>query len=284
MKLEITGLTKNYGTLRALDGFCFTAECGVYAILGPNGAGKSTLINIITQNLAADSGKVLWDGAEAASLGGAFREILGYMPQQQQMYPRFSVERFLYYIAALKGLEKPEGQINQLIELCNLGEHRKKRLGALSGGMKQRVLIAQALLGDPKLVILDEPTAGLDPKERVRIRNLIAKVGLNRIVLIATHIVSDVELIAQQVLFMNKGVLVESGGVEELYAKMEGLVWDVVVRGEQVEAMSQCHRVVNITQQKDGIHLRIVSDSPVEGGVAVAPCLEDMYLYLLGDI
>lgn len=268
-----------------MNDLSFTAEKGVYALLGPNGAGKSTMMNIITQNLAADKGEVLWNGQRTTELGSAFREILGYMPQQQQVYPRFTVERFLFYMAALKGLEKKAAaeQIGELISLCNLAEQRKKRLGALSGGMKQRVLIAQALLGNPELIILDEPTAGLDPKERVRIRNLVAKIGLDRIVIIATHIVSDVELIAREALFLRKGVLAEQGSIIDLHRKMASSVWDIVVSDADIDKAAKRYSVVNITRQDDGVHLRVVSDTPPENGTLLSPSLEDMYLHLFGE-
>ena len=285
MRLEVKGLSKHYGDVCALRDLSMTAEKGVYALLGPNGSGKTTLMNIITQNLACDEGEVLWDGQPASALGASFREILGYMPQQQQVYPRFTVERFLYYIAALKDLDKAEAsrQIDELTALCNLSDQRKKRLGALSGGMKQRVLIAQALLGQPELIILDEPTAGLDPKERVRVRNLVAQIGLDRIVIIATHIVSDIELIAREAIFLQKGVIAEQGTVGELLGKMAGSVWSVAVHESDVESATRQYRVVNITRQDDGVNLRVISDAPVENGVLTTPTLEDMYMRVFGD-
>jgi ABC-type multidrug transport system ATPase subunit len=283
--LEIKELTKYYGKTLALENVSFTMDNGVYSLLGPNGAGKTTLLNIITQNLISYTGEVLWNGKPIIALGALFRELLGYMPQQQQVYPRFTVERFLFYIAALKGLSKKEAakQIDELIDLCNLVDKRKMRLKTLSGGMKQRVLIAQALLGNPKLIILDEPTAGLDPKERIRIRNLVAKIGLNRIVIIATHIVSDVELIAREVFFLQRGRIIEHGTLDDLYMKMNRFVWDVVVKDDNIDEVTERYRVVNIMRQDDGVHLRVISESPIKGGSLVAPSLEDMYLHLFGD-
>ncbi|MBR6336398.1 MAG: ABC transporter ATP-binding protein, partial [Ruminococcus sp.] len=213
MKLEISSLTKKYGNITALDHFSYTFTPGVYGLLGPNGAGKSTLMNLITDNLKPTSGSISFDGQETAKMGAEFRRLIGFMPQQQGVYPSFTLERFLWYMAALKGMKKPDAKadIERLIGLVNLADARKKRLGGFSGGMKQRALIAQAMLGDPKIVILDEPTAGLDPKERIRIRNLIAEIAFEKIVIIATHVVPDIEFIAKEVLLMSKGRIIDSG-------------------------------------------------------------------------
>ena len=202
MELKIQDLCKSYGKKKALWKFTTEFENGIYGILGPNGAGKSTLLNILTDNLLRDSGSVLYDGEEILNLGASYREIMGYMPQQQQLYDTFTVTHFISYMGTLKGMKSRDiqGRMDELLPLLNLQKVRKKKLKELSGGMKQRVLLLQALLNDPKFLILDEPTAGLDPKERIRIRNLISDLSEDRIVLIATHVVSDIEFISKEIL------------------------------------------------------------------------------------
>ncbi len=209
MQLKITNLTKCFGEVVALDDFSITFNTGVYGILGANGAGKSTMMNLITDNLKRDSGSITFNGKEILELGDDFRAVLGYMPQQQGIYDRMTAESFLSYMARLKGIKGKamKSEIDRVLNLTNLSSVRHKAVGGFSGGMKQRVLLAQALLGDPKVLILDEPTAGLDPKERVRIRNFIQELSTDRIVLLATHIVSDIESIADEVLLLKKGKL-----------------------------------------------------------------------------
>jgi ABC-type multidrug transport system ATPase subunit len=283
MTLSVDTLTKNYGHFRALDSVSFTLQQGVYALLGPNGAGKTTLMNLITQNLFADEGTISCDGQPITKPNETYRSRLGYMPQQQQLLNSFTTERFLYYIAALKCIKDAEAQIEHLLNLCNLTEQRQKKLTALSGGMKQRVLLAQALLGDPELIILDEPTAGLDPKERIRIRNIISQVGIDRTVLFATHVVSDIEYIAREVLFLRRGTLVEQGTVETLLRGMEGRVWEWRVPFEEADRILAEYRVSNLLREESGVHLRLVTDSPPDGATAVSSGLEELYLWLYGD-
>lgn len=224
MELIITGLTKKYGEKVALRDFSYTFTPGIYGILGANGAGKSTLMNLITDNVRRDAGSILWEGQDILKLGEAFRGRLGYMPQQQGMYPDYSARSFLRYMANLKGLPRntARAQIEELLELVNLQEAAHRKLGGFSGGMRQRVLLAQALLGEPDILILDEPTAGLDPKERLRLRQYIARLARNRIVFLTTHIVSDIESIATDVLLMKDGTLVAHGAPAELIAAVEG--------------------------------------------------------------
>jgi len=208
--LEVKNLSKSYNNKTVLKHINLTVTNGLYALLGPNGAGKSTFIHIITDNLRPDSGEILYNGISTVKQGVKFRKILGFMPQQQGLYDSFTGRRFLGYMAALKQI--PKGQIKDEIErvagLVNLTNELDKRLGAYSGGMKQRILISQAVLGDPKLLILDEPTAGLDPKERVRMRNLIADLANRRIVLIATHVVSDIETVADEIILLKSGEII----------------------------------------------------------------------------
>ncbi len=216
--LELRNVSKRYGAVCALDHFSFSFECGIYGLLGPNGAGKSTLMKIITQNIVADEGEILFCGRNIDRQQKEYISALGYMPQQQRLFDTFTGVRFLYYMAALKGLskEKAAEQIPKLLRRVNLIEESKRRIHTYSGGMKQRLLIAQALLGEPLIVLMDEPTAGLDPKERVHIRNLISEIAENKVVLLATHVVSDIESVAKEILLLNKGRLICSGTTKDL--------------------------------------------------------------------
>ena len=224
MELRIEHLTKKYGEKVALRNFTYTFTPGIYGILGANGAGKSTLMNLITDNVKRNEGQILWDGADILKLGKRFRAKLGYMPQQQGMYNDFSARAFLRYMAQIKEIPKKQAneQIEQLLDVVNLREDAHKKVGGFSGGMRQRVLLAQALLGDPQILILDEPTAGLDPRERLRLRQYIADLAQNRIVFLTTHIVSDIESIADDVLLMKQGELVRHGAPEELISSCGG--------------------------------------------------------------
>ncbi len=222
--LEISQITKRYKDKLALDQVSLALEPGVYGLLGPNGAGKSTLMNIISGNLRPTGGQVRWEGKEIKALGAAYRSILGYAPQQQGMYEHFSGMRFLSYMAALKGIPGKEqpAELERVLRFVNLWDERKRPVSAYSGGMKQRVLIAQAVLGNPRCVILDEPTAGLDPRERVRIREQIRALSGDRIILVSTHVVSDIEPIAAEILLLKAGRLVDRGSVEALCGKYGG--------------------------------------------------------------
>lgn len=210
MKLEVEDITKKYGDKTALDNVSLTLSEGMYGLLGPNGAGKSTLMNIITYNIASDAGEVRWEDRKIAGLGRDYRRILGYAPQQQGLYETFTGRRFLSYMGTLKELKKNElkSQIEWAADVVNLTDVLDRRIGTYSGGMKQRLLIAQAIMADPKLIILDEPTAGLDPKERIRVRESLAKLAEDRIILVATHVVSDVENVAKDIIFIKNGVVI----------------------------------------------------------------------------
>jgi ABC-type multidrug transport system ATPase subunit len=230
MTLTVANLTKSYvkGT-KALDDFSYTFEPGVYGLFGPNGVGKSTLMNIITTNLKQTSGNILCNNTNIDKLGADYRAQIGYMPQQNGIYSTFTLLRFLRYMAELKDIKKPDDQIKTLVDRVNLSQNLHQKLGSFSGGMKQRALVSQAMLGDPKLLILDEPTAGLDPKERVRLREFIRSESHERIVIWATHVISDVESLAKDILFLKKGHLVTHGapdsfgkGLEEVYMDIFG--------------------------------------------------------------
>ncbi len=222
--LSLNGVNKHYGQNHALVDFDYDFHDGVYGLLGPNGAGKSTMMNLITQNIPADpDSEILWNGEDIKKLQAKYRRKIGFMPQQQELYPSFTASRFVGYLAALKGIkkEKIRDEVERVLDLVELSEQADQKLGGFSGGMKQRVLIAQALLGNPKLLILDEPTAGLDPKQRVITRNLISRLSKDKIVIISTHIVSDIETIADRILLIKQGELIDEGTVPELCEKVK---------------------------------------------------------------
>ena len=221
--LELCDITKKYKDKLALAGVSLSLDNGIYGLLGPNGAGKSTLMNIITGNLQPTSGTVKWGGENLQSLGAAYRSLLGYAPQQQGMYDTFSGRRFLSYMATLKGISKKDmpQEIERVLSYVNMTESAHRPIGTYSGGMKQRILIAQAVLGDPKLVVLDEPTAGLDPKERVRIRERISELAGDKIILVSTHVVSDIESIAKEIILIKSGTIIDHAAVDELCGKYQ---------------------------------------------------------------
>lgn len=288
MLLQINDLTKRYGSKgkTALNKVSYEFTDGIYGLLGPNGAGKSTLMNIITQNLAPTSGTVFADGKNASETGREYRKLLGFMPQQQALYPDFTLTRFLYYMAGLKGISKAEAapQIENLIERVNLSEYSRAKLGGFSGGMKQRALLAQALLGNPKIVILDEPTAGLDPKERIRLRNLIAETAFDKIVIIATHVVADIEFIAKEVLLLKDGEIVGSGAPAKLCAGINGKVYELLTEQEKLPDIQRQTRVANIAHENGRICVRVLSENiPQIEHRVVTPTLEDLYLYCFGE-
>lgn len=280
--LEIKNLTKKYGDFVALDNINLTLTNGVYGILGANGAGKSTMLNLITDNIKRTSGEILYNGEDILTLKSAFRKKVGYTPQLQGMYEHFSAYSFLAYIGALKGMKKSEckKQIYEYTQLVNLSDVIHKKLGSFSGGMRQRVLLAAAMLDNPEILILDEPTAGLDPEERIRLRNYIAKLSENRIVLLATHVVSDIECIASKVLILSKGKLLETLPPIELISSLEGKVGEMAGSFDEVESKREQLGFGQIAQKKDGFVLRIVSDTLPEGFTSVDDIdLEDVYLY-----
>ena len=309
MELILMNLKKTYGNVKALKGINYTFTPGVYGILGSNGAGKSTMINLITDNVKRDKngGEILFcddnsDTAEAVDilkLGSKFRSFIGYMPQQQGYYADFTPKAFLKYMADIKGVKKKEivdnngsksyisvnEQIDKLLEIVNLTDAAYKRIGGFSGGMKQRVLLAQALLGNPKILILDEPTAGLDPKERIHIRNYIAKLSKDRIILFATHVVSDIECIADKVILLKEGQIIEAGSPVQLIDKVYGKVGEINCQLEDVDNLQKKYRVGNIRQRRNGLALRIVGDTLPEMADACSNDidLEDVYLYYFGE-
>ncbi len=285
MELSLDRLTKHYGSKIAVDQVSADLKPGVYGLLGANGAGKTTLMRMLCAILESTSGEVLFDGEEVTAMGAAYRDILGYLPQDFGYYPNYTAEEFLRYIAALKGLprEKARKKTRALLEMTGLSHAARKKLKTFSGGMKQRVGIAQALLNDPKILILDEPTAGLDPKERVRFRNLIADYAENRIVILSTHIVSDIEAIADKVFLMKKGKFILEGTVPELILHAQNKIWELSVPQKEFRRWQDTVTVANLRHEGSQVILRIVSDTkPAEAAVPCRATLEDLYLYYFG--
>lgn len=291
MALEVRSLSKNYGKVQALKNVSFKIGTGVYGLLGPNGAGKSTMIRIITGSMRASSGEVLYNGSRIRENEKAYKKILGYVPQRQGMYDSFTAARFLEYMAVLKELKRKEipEEVERVLKIVGLQEDALRRLGGFSGGMKQRVLIAQALLGDPRIIILDEPTAGLDPKERIKIRNFISRIGENRTILLATHVVSDVESIAREILLLGDGVLKEKGTPRELCAMLDGSVFECILPGQEgFDRVEAQFPVSNVLELPDGqIAVRVIGSGREvhknlgQYGVReVFPNLQEVYLSL----
>lgn len=286
MKITFQGITKQYKGKYALKDFTTELQEGVYGLLGTNGAGKTTLINIFVGILKGDAGRVLIDGVDVRKLGVDFLARIGYLPQYPQFYKNFEVMEFLQYMCALKGIPKLQGEhrSKELLEIVNLSEAHHKKIGALSGGMRQRVGIAQAMLNNPDILILDEPTAGLDPQERIRFRNLITKFSQGRTVLLATHIVSDIEFIANEVMLLKGGHLLMQDTPRRLMQSMENKVWSLTVPDETLDESLASLKISNMLRDHDGVHLRIIGDeSPGETAVPVQANLEDVFLYRFGE-
>ena len=284
MKLVIEDVSKQYrGGHRALSNFSLTIKPGVLGLLGPNGAGKTTLMGILATITKANEGRILWNGTEIAKNPNTLRSVLGYLPQDFGVYPNLNAVEFLEYLAAVKGLDKATAtrRIPELLELVNLTDARKRALGGYSGGMKQRVGIAQALLNDPQLLIVDEPTAGLDPEERVRFRNLLSDLSGERIVVLSTHIVSDIEATATDIALIANGTLVAHATPEALLLQVEGKVWEWVVSSADLNEIRQRHQISSTNRRSDGVHVRFLGDQPPQGAQPVTPNLEDAYLFCL---
>lgn len=280
--LEIKGLTKQYGDFTALRDINLTLEKGVYGILGANGAGKSTLLNLITDNIKRTRGEIVYQGQEILSLGASYRKKIGYTPQLQGMYEDFTAGQFMRYIGALKGMKhnRCKAQTNELLALVGLDNHAHKKLGTFSGGMRQRVLLAAAMLDDPEILILDEPTAGLDPEERIRLRNHIAGLSKDRIVLLATHVVSDIECIAEKVILMKKGEILRFASPLQLMDEILGKVCEIQGTFEEVNLWKETYGKGQILRRRTGFVLRVAQDDLPETFLPVEDItLEDVYLY-----
>jgi ABC-2 type transport system ATP-binding protein len=286
LKLSIDRVSKRYGAKTlALQDFSLELGPGILGLLGPNGAGKTTLMSILATITRPSSGTIRWDGTDLARDPNAIRSVLGYLPQDFGVYPNLNAVEFLEYLAAVKGLDAAAAarRIDELLNLVNLTDVRKRPLGGYSGGMRQRIGIAQALLNDPKLLIVDEPTAGLDPEERVRFRNLLSDLSGDRIVILSTHIVSDVEATATDIALISQGRLVAHAAPEDLLRAVDGKVWEWVVPSAELNAARQQHLISNTTRRSDGVHVRLLTAQPPPGTTAVAPNLEDAYLYCLSQ-
>lgn len=283
MELLVKNINKTYGKKkRALCDVTMSFTPGIYGLLGPNGSGKSTFMNIITDNLKADGGVVLYDGQSIHKRKEAYRAKIGYMPQQQAIYDNFTGEEFMWYMAALKGLDKKqaESRIESLIAMVNLGEEKGKKIGSYSGGMKQRILIAQALLNDPDILIMDEPTAGLDPSERIRIRNFLSEISENKIIIIATHIVSDIEFIAKEIILLKAGEIIDHGSPQQLLEELDGMVYEVETGLDEEYAQGDAY-IVNIKMGSAGKIYRVISKKKLDGRNVkqVKAGLEELYMY-----
>jgi ABC-2 type transport system ATP-binding protein len=286
LKLTIDHVSKRYGAnTLALQDFSLELGSGILGLLGPNGAGKTTLMSILATITKPTGGTIRWNGTDLAADPNAIRSVLGYLPQDFGVYPNLNAIEFLEYLAAVKGLDAASARrrIDELLDLVNLTDVRKRPLGGYSGGMRQRIGIAQALLNDPKLLIVDEPTAGLDPEERVRFRNLLSDLSGDRIVILSTHIVSDVEATATDIALISQGRLVAHAAPEDLLRAVEGKVWEWVVPSSELNAARQQYLISNTTRRSDGVHVRLLASQPPAGTTAVAPTLEDAYLFCLSQ-
>jgi ABC-2 type transport system ATP-binding protein len=285
MQLVLEQLCKDYrGKPGALRGVNLSLGPGVLGLLGPNGAGKSTLMRILSTITRPTSGRALWNGMDTGKQPESLRATLGYLPQDFGVYPNLSAIEFLEYLAAVKGIAATAARkrISELLELVNLTEVAKRPLGGYSGGMRQRVGIAQALLNDPLLLIVDEPTAGLDPEERVRFRNLLSELSGERIVILSTHIVSDIEAVATSIAILAQGQLLTHGAPEQLLASVEGQVWELVLPSAELPALRQRFLISSTAHRSDGVRARIVSPvAPCSNARALEPSLEDVYLATL---
>ena len=285
MKLSFEHISKLYGDTVALQQIDLTLGSGVYGLLGPNGAGKTTLMRIMTDLLAPSTGRVLLDGQDIAVMGAAFRKKLGYLPQDFGVYPNFTAEQFLLYIARLKGLSKFEAkrQTDDLLHMVGLEDKKQKKLKGFSGGQRQRVGIAQALLGDPEILVLDEPTAGLDPEERIRFRGIISDLSQQKLVLLSTHIVSDLEAVANEIILLRKGVVLEMQKPASLLEQLNGQVWLVTVPAVDEAALTKQYTCSNVMHTDGKSVIRLLSESaPRPDAVPTAPNMEDLYLYYFG--
>lgn len=286
MELQIVNLTKRFGDFTAVDDMNIRITNGVYGLLGANGAGKTTLMRMICTLLTPTSGQILCDGKDIQKMEGEYRNLLGYLPQEFGFYPEFSVKDYLLYIASLKGIRPvvAKKRVKELLEQVGLSKAANKKMKKLSGGMKRRVGIAQAILNNPKILILDEPTAGLDPTERVRFRNMISELSKERIVILSTHIVSDVEYIANEIWLMKNGRLMQQGGLDVVLDSMPEKVWSFVTSQAEAEKFMKQYKVSNMKTDRDGVELRIISaQQPSASAEAVQPNLEDVFLYYFGE-
>ena len=287
MGLEVEHLTKRYRDIIAVSDMSFSLDKGVYGLLGPNGAGKSTLMKMLTLQLSPTEGRILWEGTDIARQKQAYLGVLGYMPQQQNMYPNYTVEEFLFYMAALHGMDAKttREKVGWLLEKLGLSNKRRTRIKALSGGMKQRLLLLQAVMHEPGLLILDEPTAGLDPQQRVAVRNLVTELAVDSTVLLATHVVQDVELISKETLLLKDGILIAKGNHQELCGRLAGKVFEINISKEQLHRYLGGCLVSSIRENLlGGYVVRVIADAPPAGADCheAEATLEDVSRYYFG--
>lgn len=286
MKLKIEGISKQYLYKQALRDFSSELTEGVYGLVGPNGSGKTTLLRIIADVLEPTEGRIIVDNQDKNKLDEKYRELLGYLPQDCGFYKGFTAYKFLMYISALKGLDRDlaSKKSMELLKMVNLENQSDKKIGTFSGGMRQRLGIAQSLLNDPKILILDEPTSGLDPKERIRFRNLISQISGDRIIILSTHIVSDIEYIAKEVILLKEGQLIRKEQPEKLLNELKGKVWSLCIPENALMELERDYRIGNIARRGNEVEVRIIADTkPMHNAVIQEPRLEDMYLYYFNE-
>ncbi|MBQ8262660.1 MAG: ABC transporter ATP-binding protein [Lachnospiraceae bacterium] len=286
MELKLDNLTKRFDDFTAVNDINLTLANGVYGLLGVNGAGKTTLMRMLCTLLKPTCGKIYCDGKDIFEMEGEYRNLLGYLPQDFGFYPEFTVQDYLLYIATIKGIRPvvARKRTKELIKKVGLTKVANKKMKKLSGGMKRRAGIAQAMLNNPKILILDEPTAGLDPNERIRFRNLVCELSEERLVLLSTHIVSDIEYVANQILMMKDGAIMNKGTLDEILDSMPEKVWTCVVSLQEVAEITKRYKVSNMKSEQQGVELRIISsEKPYETAVCVRPSLEDVFLYYFGE-
>lgn len=286
MELRLDNVSKSFGEFVAVDGLDIIMETGVYGLLGVNGAGKTTLMRMLCTLLRPSSGTITCNGEDIFKMDGEYRNLLGYLPQDFGFYPEFTVKDYLLYISAIKGLKPAvaKKRVKRLIAQVGLTKVANKKMKKLSGGMKRRAGIAQAMLNNPQILILDEPTAGLDPNERIRFRNLICELAEDRLVLLSTHIVSDIEYVANEILMMKEGAIVNKGTLDEIIDSMPENVWVCSVSQKEVYDMARRYKVSNMKSIPHGVELRIISlEQPHETAYCVRPSLEDAFLYYFGE-
>ena len=284
-ELTLDRITKHFKNKIAVDNVSLTLREGVYGFLGANGAGKTTLLRMVCGVLKPTAGEIRCNDMEIGRLDGDYRYLLGYLPQDFGYYPDFTAKRYLEYLAACKAVPKDlaKEKVREMLSLTGLAGDQHSKIRTFSGGMLRRLGIAQALLNDPSFLILDEPTAGLDPKERIRFRNIISSLSKGRIIILSTHIVSDVEFIADQILLMKQGRIIQQGTVAEITESAAGKVWEYLANPEEAIRLNEIFAVSNLKNEGETVRLRLVSDTcPCEGAVLVSPSLEDVYLYLIG--
>ena len=286
MELQMVNVTRKFGEFCAVDDLNLTITNGVYGLLGVNGAGKTTFMRMICTLLPPTSGQILCDGKDIFQMDGEYRNLLGYLPQEFGFYPDFTVKDYLMYIASLKGIRPMVAgkRVKELLEQVGLTKAANKKMKKLSGGMKRRTGIAQAMLNNPKILILDEPTAGLDPSERVRFRNLISELSEERIVILSTHIVSDIEYIANEIWLMKEGQIVQQGNLDQTIASMREKVYACEVSQADATKMMKQFKVSNMKSERGMVELRIIADRPpIPEACVVEPTLEDVFLYYFGE-